>query len=195
MVTDTNINRPPQWLALHFPDLADQASLERLAAWCYQYSSQVCTVPQCNGLLLEIAASRRLFGNAETLAKRITSELAQLDYRVSSGIAPTPETAQLAARHGLFIRTTNELRKSIGALRIDCLYHLRPYRPYKRRDSVPLLRFSVYHARRWLDAWDQRSATTWTVCWATVLIPVKPSVHRTTSRPVWIYRIQNTRKA
>ncbi len=121
MVTDTNINRPPQWLALHFPDLADQASLERLAAWCYQYSSQVCTVPQCNGLLLEVAASQRLFGNAKTLAKLITSELAQLGYRVNSGIAPTPEAAQLAARHGLFIRTTNELRKSIGALRIDCL--------------------------------------------------------------------------
>jgi len=121
MVTNTDINRPPQWLALHFPDLAEQASLERLAAWCYQYSSQVCIVPQRNSLLLEVAASQRLFGNAKTLARRITTELAQLDYRVSSGIAPTPEAAQLAARHGLFIRTTNELRKSIGALRIDCL--------------------------------------------------------------------------
>ncbi len=121
MVTNTDINRPPQWLALHFPDLAEQASLERLAAWCYQYSSQVCILPQRNSLLLEVAASQRLFGNAKTLARRITTELAQLDYRVSSGIAPTPEAAQLAARHGLFIRTTNELRKSIGALRIDCL--------------------------------------------------------------------------
>jgi protein ImuB len=121
MVTNTDINRPPQWLALHFLDLAEQASLKRLAAWCYQYSSQVCIVPQRNSLLLEVAASQRLFGNAKTLARRITTELAQLDYRVSSGIAPTPEAAQLAARHGLFIRTTNELRKSIGALRIDCL--------------------------------------------------------------------------
>ena len=121
MVASTNTNRPPQWLALHFPGLAEQASLERLAAWCYQYSSQVCVIPQDNNLLLEVAASQRLFGNAKTLARRITTELAQLDYRVNSGIAPTPEAAQLAARHGLFIRTTNELRKSIGTLRIDCL--------------------------------------------------------------------------
>ena len=121
MATNTNSNRPPLWLALHFPQLADQACLERLAGWCYQYSSQVCIVPQHNSLLLEVAASRRLFGNAEALARRITTELTQLDYRVSSGIAPTPEAAQLAARHGLFIRTGNELRKIIGALAIDCL--------------------------------------------------------------------------
>ena len=121
MVTDTNTNRPPQWLALHFPQLADQASLERLAGWCYQYSSQVCIVPQRNSLLLEVAASRRLFGNTETLARRITTELAQLDYRVSSGIAPTPEAAQLVARHDLFIRTTGDIGKSIGALSVDSL--------------------------------------------------------------------------
>ena len=121
MVTNTNTNRPPQWLALHFPQLADQASLERLAGWCYQYSSQVCIVPQRNSLLLEAAASRRLFGSAETLAKRIITELTQLDYCVNSGIAPTPEAAQLAARHGLFIRTTDELRKSIGSLGIESL--------------------------------------------------------------------------
>jgi len=121
MVTDTDINRPPQWLALHFPQLADQVSLERLAGWCYQYSSQVCIVPQRGSLLLEAAASRRLFGSAETLAKRITTELGQLGYQVSSGIAPTPEAAQLAARHGLYIRTIGDIGKSIGALSVDSL--------------------------------------------------------------------------
>lgn len=121
MVTDTNSKRPPQWLALHFPQLTEQASLERLAAWCYQYSSQVCIVPQANSLLLEIAASRRLFGNAKTLAKRITTELEQLEYRVNCGVAPTPEAAQLAARHGLFIRTLDDIHKRIGVLSIDSL--------------------------------------------------------------------------
>ena len=121
MATNIDRKRPPEWLALHFPQLEEPASLERLAAWCYQYSSQVCIVPQRNSLLLVVAASRRLFGDSRALAKRITTELGQLDYIVTSGIAPTPEAAQLAARHGLFIRTTGELRKSIGALSVDSL--------------------------------------------------------------------------
>ncbi len=121
MVTDTDNKKSPQWLALHFPQLEEQDALERLAAWCYQYSSHVCIVPQRRSLLLEVAASRRLFGDTRVLAKRITTELEQLDYCVNSGIAPTPEAAQLAARHGLYIRTSGELRESIGALGVDSL--------------------------------------------------------------------------
>jgi len=121
MATSKQSKRQPQWLALHFPQLDEQVNLERLAAWCYQYSSQVCITPQRSGLLLEVAASRRLFGDVETLARRIKAELGQLDYHADYGIAPTPEAARLAARHGLFIRTGSELRKTIGTLGIDCL--------------------------------------------------------------------------
>ena len=187
MVTNTDINRPPQWLALHFPHLAldqhsrtrdqetadipqaisdklggrqciydhnpaagcagvrpgmpvgaalslvdslqlsvrdqraEQACLKRLASWSYQYSSQVRIAFERNSLLLEVAASRRLFGNAETLARRVKTELEQLGYRTSCGIAPTPEAAHLAAHHGLFIHTTGDIRKSIGALSVDSL--------------------------------------------------------------------------
>ena len=116
-----NNKRSAQWLALHFPQLAEQNSLQRLAAWCYQYSSQVCVLPQRNSLLLEVAASQRLFGDSKALAKRITKELKQLDYHVSSGIAPTPEAAQLAARHGMYIHTTKEIHSSIGALDVEHL--------------------------------------------------------------------------
>lgn len=116
----TGTHTPPQWLALYFPQLA-QDTLERLAAWCYQYSSQVCIAPQRNSLLLEIAASRRLFGATEVLTERIHTELEQLGYQVLSGSAPTPEAAQLAARHSLHIHTTAELRNRIGALSIDSL--------------------------------------------------------------------------
>ena len=121
MVINTNTNKTPQWLALHFPQLAEQTGLKRLAAWCYQYSSQVCIAPQRNSLLLEVAASQRLFGAAETLARRINTELEQLGYRVTSGFAPTLEAAHLAARHGLFIHTPGDIRKSIGALGVDSL--------------------------------------------------------------------------
>ena len=121
MVTNTDTNKPPQWLALHFPQLEEQAGLERLASWCYQYSSQVCIAPERNSLLLEVAASRRLFGNAETLARRINTELERLGCHVVYGIAPTPEAAHLAARHGLFIHTAADIRKSIGVLSVDSL--------------------------------------------------------------------------
>jgi len=121
MVTNTDTKKPPQWLALHFPQLSGQTSLERLAAWCYQYSSQVCVARQHNGLLLEVAASRRLFGKAESLAKRIHTELEQLGHHAVSGIAPTPEAAHLAARHGLHIHTHEGIRKNIGPLGVDSL--------------------------------------------------------------------------
>ena len=100
---------------------AEQASLKRLASWCYQYSSQVCIAAQRNSLLLEVAGSWRLFGDAETLAKRICTELEQLGYRTASGIAPTAEAAHLAARHGLHIRTLSDIRKSVGVLGVDSL--------------------------------------------------------------------------
>ncbi|MDX2428743.1 MAG: DNA polymerase Y family protein [Xanthomonadales bacterium] len=99
----------------------EQAALKRLAGWCYQYSSQVCIDRQHNSLLLEVAASERLFGHAEKLAGRITMELEQLGYRAVKGIAPTPEAARLAARHGLHIHVAADIRKSIGALDIDSL--------------------------------------------------------------------------
>jgi len=100
---------------------AEHAALKRLASWCYQYSSQVCIDPQRNSLLLEVGASQRLFGPAETLAGRIHLGLEQLGYRAAGGIAPTPEAAHLAARHGLLIHAPGSIRKSIGALGIDSL--------------------------------------------------------------------------
>ena len=99
----------------------EQAVLKRLAGWCYQYSSQVCIDQQRNSLLLEVGASERLFGQAETLATRITTGLGQLGYRAASGIAPTPEAAHLAARHDLHIHTPADIGKSIGALNLDSL--------------------------------------------------------------------------
>ena len=99
----------------------EQAALKRLAGWCYQYSSQVCIDGKSNNLLLEVGASERLFGHAETLAGRITTELEQLGYRAASGIAPTPEAARLAARHGLHIHTPADIRKSVGVLDISSL--------------------------------------------------------------------------
>jgi len=142
MTVNTDNKREPQWLALHFSPSVEDEYLPRLAAWCYQYSSQVCIAPQHNGLLLEVAASQSLFGSAEVLTQRIRTELNELGYQPDPGIAPTPEAAHLAARHGLHIRA--------------CLCQQPRYRLYKRPACAPLRKFSGYRARHWQDGWGRR---------------------------------------
>ena len=82
---------------------AELSALQRLAAWCYQYSSHVSICPDRNTLLLEAGASQRLFGAPAELAGRLAAELQQPGYHARAGTAPTPEAAQLAARCGLNI--------------------------------------------------------------------------------------------
>ncbi|NND45825.1 MAG: DNA polymerase Y family protein, partial [Xanthomonadales bacterium] len=101
---------------------AEQQALERLAAWCYQYSSQVCLLPGRTALVLEAGASRRLFGAAETLSRDLDAALLRMGYHARSGSAPTPEAAQLAARHGLHLAQAAELRRDLGRLPLDSLY-------------------------------------------------------------------------
>jgi protein ImuB len=121
MATSTSTKSQPQWLALHFPLAGGADRLERLAGWCYQYSSQVCIAAPNSSLLLEIAASRRLFGSTGVLTSHICTELKQLGFDTASGIAPTPEAALVAARHGLRIQNIADIRTTIGALDIGSL--------------------------------------------------------------------------
>jgi len=121
MLTHTDTRIPAQWLALKFQQQVEEKSLQRLAAWCYQYSSQVCIAPQRNSLLLELAASQSLFGPVKILAERICAELNELGHQPAPGIAPTPEAAHLAARHGLHIHRSSDIRNSIGSLDVDSL--------------------------------------------------------------------------
>ncbi|NIM71181.1 MAG: hypothetical protein GTN86_11595 [Xanthomonadales bacterium] len=79
---------------------AEAAALQRLAAFAYRYSSRVTVLAAHCTLLLEIGASRRLFGPAEALTQRLVLELQRLGYHARAGTAASPEAAQLAARHG-----------------------------------------------------------------------------------------------
>ena len=100
---------------------AEQEAMERLAAWCYQYSSQVCIPGDRAGLLLEAGASRRLFGPPENLAKRLQHELGQLGYHALAGSAPTPEAAWLAAGESRHIVSQAQIRRELGTLPLDRL--------------------------------------------------------------------------
>ena len=90
------------WLCIRLPRLglepsAAHAALERLAAWAYQWSSQVSfSVPEL--LWLEFDASRSLFGGRAALLGRIEHGLAQLGYTYCCALAPSPTAAALLTR-------------------------------------------------------------------------------------------------
>jgi protein ImuB len=100
---------------------AEHDALQRLAAWCYQYSSQVTIMAGRATLLLEAGASRRLFGAAEDLSQKLCSELQQLGYHLRAGTGPTPGAARLAARHGLHIARMADIPAQIRALPLENL--------------------------------------------------------------------------
>ncbi len=115
----------------------ESAALQRLAAWCYQYSSQVCLPGQGHGLShqssrnqclaerqvlwLEVAGSERLFGSPAGLGQRLEHELGRLGYHAMAGSAPTLEAAWLAAGRGLHITASGAIRQQLGALPLQQL--------------------------------------------------------------------------
>jgi len=102
------------------PDREHRA-LEGLAAWAYQFSSCIAFEPSL--LLLEIGASRRLFGDLAALQGRIRCGVEQLGYRVRDAVAPTALAAGLLARNraGCRVCDRDELRRVVGDLPLACL--------------------------------------------------------------------------
>ncbi len=100
----------------------ERAALQSLAAWCYQYSSQVSIPPDRPFLWLEAGASERLFGTPAMLGQRLERELGQLGYHAMAGSAPTPEAAWLAAGEALHIDASGNIRSHIGPMPLSCLH-------------------------------------------------------------------------
>lgn len=73
--------------------------LEQLNLWALQYSSSV-TTEATDTILIEIAASLRLFGGINALYKRIRHDIRKQQLTLFTGIAPTPSAARLFARAG-----------------------------------------------------------------------------------------------
>jgi len=94
------------WLCIRLPALRHEAlaadegeALERLSAWAYQWSSQVChrrsDEDRAPLLWLEVAASRALFGEPAALLSRIGQALGEMGYSHACAIAPTLAAAAL----------------------------------------------------------------------------------------------------
>jgi len=77
----------------------EQAALERLAAWCGRFSSEVSPEPP-QALVLEAARSLRLFGGGRSLLDQVSAGVAGLGYGACCCLAPTPGGALILAACG-----------------------------------------------------------------------------------------------
>lgn len=99
---------------------------ERLAAWAYGFSSQV-SLDYPHALVLEIGASRALFGPWPQLQARLRSELHALGFRHRLVAAPHPTAARvlcnvhdgLALDHGPLARAIGQLPITRAGLPAD----------------------------------------------------------------------------
>jgi protein ImuB len=101
---------------------AERSALERLAAWCGRFSSEVSLEPP-QALVLEAARSLRLFGGGETLLERVAREMAELGYRIRCCLAPTPGGALVLAARGVEgpIPDGDALRVALSRLSLTAL--------------------------------------------------------------------------
>lgn len=88
---------------------AESQAMQNLAAWAYQFSPSVVVEP--DGVIVEIGASLNLHGGLAQVLGRVRQGAADLGYRLSLGVAPTPMAAWLfgKARHrGITARTCTD---------------------------------------------------------------------------------------
>jgi protein ImuB len=99
----------------------EQRCLRRIAAWGYQYSSEISVCTDSDTLMLEAAASERLFGCPEQLATRLVRELCRIGYHALAGSAPTPAAARIAAGSNLHIASVGAIREQLSPLPLERL--------------------------------------------------------------------------
>lgn len=101
---------------------AEQAALERLAAWAGQFTSAVSLAPPAT-LLLEVQGSLVLFGGLKALCARIEAGVAGLGFRAAFAVAPTPLAAAWLARAGRPQHVTNaaQLPGALAPLSLACM--------------------------------------------------------------------------
>ena len=102
---------------------AEQALLERLAAWALQFTSRIHIDPPAS-LLLEIGGSLRLAGGLDRLTARIKQGLVTTGCKAVVSVAPVPTAARWLARAGVSDRVVNDparLPQALGELPLDAV--------------------------------------------------------------------------
>ena len=90
-------------------------ALETLALLAYDYSHQVVLADDCT-VLIEIAGSRRLHGDAGTLTERLSQTAREHGFTVRTGSAPVQAAARILARTGQHCSDARSLRRSLEQL-------------------------------------------------------------------------------
>lgn len=95
----------------------ERQALEGVAVWASRFTSHVALAPP-DGLLLELAGSRRLFGGFRALLPPLQRGLGELGYGFRMALAPTPEGALLLTRSGRrrWVTDLAGLRRVLGPL-------------------------------------------------------------------------------
>ena len=95
----------------------EDAAMQSLALWALGYSSLVARHGE-DMLLVEIGASRLLFGNERRLLQAIALDLEGDGYVCVAGLAATPSAARLfaSAGHSRIVRDTTALRDQVDQL-------------------------------------------------------------------------------
>jgi protein ImuB len=96
---------------------AERAALERLAAWSMRFTPQVSLTLPC-ALVLDVAASLRLFGGPAAILAAVGDGVTGLGYRCTCCLAPTPGGALTLAGQGQgrVIAGRTALRSALAAL-------------------------------------------------------------------------------
>ncbi|MEO1767086.1 Y-family DNA polymerase [Thiobacter aerophilum] len=105
----------------------EAAALAGLAAWAGQFTPHVSL--ESDGLLLEIAGSRKLFGGAEKLRERVAREVRALGYHARCAVAPTPRAATWLARAGScsVILDPTQLAQALAPLPLQLVEAAQPH--------------------------------------------------------------------
>lgn len=90
----------PNLLISDFDEYEQAAHLEQLTLWALQFSSWICP-EEPDIILLEIAASLKLFDGLDGLLHQVSLGAKEQHVSVLMGIAPTPKAAELFARAGM----------------------------------------------------------------------------------------------
>ncbi|MFK7890226.1 MAG: DNA polymerase Y family protein [Granulosicoccus sp.] len=112
----------PSLIVSEYDEDEQRRHLEQLSLSALQYSSIVS--PEApDTILLEIAASLKLFGGLNTLHDRIREDMQQQQLTLHTGIAPTPAAASLFARAGIrqAVVTSEALTDTLNRIQLSCL--------------------------------------------------------------------------
>ncbi len=99
---------------------AERALLDQLALGAWRSSSHVVQLPD-DGVLLEVAGSRRLYGGLRPLLEDLRVHLERQGLPVRAGSAPVPATAGLFARYGLHAGDRSSMLARLRGLPLEAL--------------------------------------------------------------------------